>query len=108
MREPVAGELYAIPGEDGHGVAKVLVVDEHAVHVRLYREKFVEPPMGVEESQLSIGRFDDPQGFGVGHVPVSRATWAGWTPVFLGASTVSPDELAGYEIWRDAPDAGMF
>ena len=99
----VVGGLYALPDEDGrYGVAKILVLDRHAVHIRVYKEKFPSPPQEVNEHNLTLGSIHDTDGFGIGHLPLSRASFRGSKPIFLRQSTVSEAELDGYREWKDA------
>lgn len=96
------GALYTV--DDGEGffrVAKVLVLDEHGVHVRLYKNKWKERPATVDVSILSLGGVDDPDGFGMGHLPLSKNAFAEWRPVLVQDGTVAKDELDGYEMWKE-------
>ena len=71
-RKMVAGELCSIKSGDHFPVAKILATGPGIVHVRLYREKFRERPRSVTTDALSLGAIDDPDGFGVRHVSLSR------------------------------------
>jgi hypothetical protein len=53
---------------------KVLAVDHSAIHVRLYKNRFTNRPQSVDTRELSLGSIDDPDGFGVGHLPLSHST----------------------------------
>lgn len=95
------GAFYTV--DDGEGffrVCKALVLDEQGVHVRLYKNEWKERPTIVDVSSLSLGGIDDPDGFGMGHLPVSRKEFATWRPVFVQQGTVAKDELDGYEMWK--------
>jgi hypothetical protein len=98
-REPVVGGLYAQRGEDGlYRILKVLVVDEFAVHLRLYADRFKELPARVRSADLSLSGLS-PAAIGIGHFPVAReGFWAG-NPVLLGQEPVADSELDGYRIW---------
>ena len=47
------------------------------------------------------------ESLGMGHLPVSRQSFATWNAAFVQQSTVTPEELEGYEMWRDA-EGGYF
>jgi len=98
-----AGALYTV--DDGEGwfrVAKVLVVETEGVHIRLYKNRFKTRPGSVEFSSLSLGTVHDADGFGMGHLPLSRRAFRAWQPVFLAESPVAESELDGYRAWKDA------
>jgi hypothetical protein len=70
----VVGGLYGQRASDGlFRVVKVLVVDETTLHIRMYAQRFAELPSKLSSSDLSLGSLNDAGGFGVGHVPLSRA-----------------------------------
>jgi hypothetical protein len=98
-REAVVGGLYAERGEDGlYRILKVLAVDEFAIHLRMYANRFEELPPEVRSAELSLGGLP-PGPFGIGHFPVAHeGFWAG-DPVLLGQETVADSELDGYRIW---------
>jgi hypothetical protein len=96
-----AGSLYTV--DDGEGwfrVAKVLAVDEKGVHIRLYKNRFKDRPGNVDKAALSLGRIDDPDGFGMGHLPLTRAAFVAWKPKLLERGTVSDEELDGFLEWQ--------
>jgi hypothetical protein len=94
------GDLDSIRDKHGYGVVKVLVVDPDVVHIRLYKNTFPERPSQIDPSRLSVGTIDDPDGFGMGHLPISRNEFQSWHPVLIMQSKVTPDELEGYEEWK--------
>jgi hypothetical protein len=97
---PVVGGLYGSQSSDGtFRVTKVLVVDEFAVHVRMYAERFNHMPTDVSSSQLSLGSFGGPSGFGIGHAPLSREGFLKGPRTHIATEEVSEDELEGYRIW---------
>ena len=99
--EPSPGDICSVAsGNLGFAIAKVLAVDAGVVHVRLYREKFPCRPLQVDPSKLSLGKVGDVEGFGMGHLPLSRATFAGWEPVLIQSEPVTEEELDGYRIWQ--------
>lgn len=99
---PVPGALYSVDdGEGNFRVAKVLVVDEGGVHIRLYKNKFAVRPLQVDVLILDLGSIHDPEGFGMGHLPLAHAAYLAWEPVFLMWSVLDGDELEGYRYWQD-------
>jgi len=102
-----AGEIYSIEDEKGFKIAKVLTVDEKAVHVRLYKNVFPQRPTQVDPKSLTLGKADDPDGFSIGHLPLSKSLFASWHPVLIMRTTVSEEELEGYREWKKA-GGGVF
>ena len=94
------GELYSVDSENGFRIAKVLATDDQTVHIRLYKNFFGTRPAIIDESKLTLGTIDDPDGFGVGHLPLSRDQFRTWHPVFIRKTAVRRDELEGYELWK--------
>jgi hypothetical protein len=102
------GGLYSVnDGEGNYRVAKILALDDSAVHIRLYKNKYRSRPATVDESSLSLGTIHDNDGFGMGHLPLSRAAFANWQPAFLFQSSVTDEELEGYEMWKEG-QGGVF
>jgi len=96
------GDICFVPSDGGgYSVVKILEMDESTVHVRLFREKFSEVPRVLNPSILSVGTIYD-EHHGIGHLPLSRATFASWRPTKLQHEPVTEDELEGYRIWLDA------
>ena len=95
------GGLYSVnDGEGSYRVAKILVLDDSAVHIRLYKNKYPSRPQSVDLSTLSLGSINDKDGFGMGHLPLSRKAFANWQPIFLFQSSVTEEELEGYKMWK--------
>jgi len=102
------GELYSIDATDwGIRVAKVLVAESGAVHVRLYKERWPSRPTAVNTRELTLGQPKDPEGFGIGHLPLREATFTAWRPVLIGREAVTNEELDGYQMWKEAK-GGLF
>ena len=102
----VVGGLYASKGDDGiFLVSKVLAVDETAVHVRIYRNKFPSLPQNLDSSVLSLGNLGDAEGFGIGHAPIAKEGWLA-KHVFLKKEPVREEELDGYKAYLDAMRSG--
>jgi len=79
------------------------VLDGEAIHVRLYKNRFPERPKTIDPSSLVMGSLRDPDGtFGIEHLPIRTAEFLSWQPELLAMSTVSTDELGGYEEWKRA------
>lgn len=99
----IVGGLYASLNEDGtYVIMKVLALDDFAVHLRTYKNKFSEVPKDLDSSILSMGGIDDPEGFGIGHFPLAIEGFWKSEPVFLKKEPVREDELEGYKIYLDA------
>lgn len=97
-----AGDICLVQSSDGgYQVAKLLAVDRSAVHVRLYKQRFFEVPRFVNTAALTMGTVHD-TGFGIGHLPISRASFASWRPIRIQHELVAEDELEGYRVWKDA------
>ncbi|MAT71075.1 MAG: hypothetical protein CMJ58_16295 [Planctomycetaceae bacterium] len=104
----IAGGVYSIDSGDGiFKVVKILVLEPGIVHARIYKNKFQERPESVDFESLSLGSVHDADGFGMGHLPLSEATFRSWTPAFVTRADVTDDELEGYCMWKDA-DGGVF
>jgi hypothetical protein len=102
-RGPRPGDLYSVEGEaKNYKVAKVLVVDSDAVHIRLYKNTFGERPSNVDPSTLSVGSLRDPDGFGMDHMPLSRSSFARWRPRYMTHTSVTDDELQAYKQWKQS------
>ncbi len=99
----VVGGLYASQNEDGtFGVMKVLAVDDFAVHLCSYKNKFQELPRDLDSSILSLGGISDPDGFGIGHFPLAKEGFWNGNPVFLKQESVRDEELDGYRLYLEA------
>jgi hypothetical protein len=95
------GGIYSINNGDGHyGVAKLLAYGDGICHVRIYAQKFDSRPVTVDASSLSLGKFDAPGGGGLGHLPLREAGFLQWKPVLITKTAVAPDELDGYNMWK--------
>jgi hypothetical protein len=101
--EIVVGGLYATKNNDGsYRVMKVLVVDDFAVHLRSYANRFEELPSDIDSSILTLGSIADDRGFGIGHFPWDKKGFWNDDPVFLKKTSVADDELEGYRLYLDA------
>jgi hypothetical protein len=100
------GGLYATQDSDGSWrVTKVLVVDEFAVHLRMYANKFREQPKDIDPANLTLGGLNDPAGFGIGHVPVAKEGFFKDNPVLIKIVPVKEEELEGYKLYLETNKA---
>ncbi len=100
VRTFAAGDVCSIKSEDRFSVAKILAISGGVVHIRLYKEKFAVRPQSVERGTLSLGSIDDPDGFGVGHLPLSRGTFGAWLPERFQGDPVTDDEFVWVTEWE--------
>jgi hypothetical protein len=97
------GGLYSVDNGDGSfGIAKVLAIDPGVISVRMYKQSYAKRPQKVEPASLSLGSVDDPDGFGIGHMPLDEETFASWKPALLVVVSVEEVELDGYRMWQEA------
>ena len=97
-----AGAIYSVEdGEGAYRVAKILVLDEQGVHVRLFKNTWNERPAQIEISELSLGSVHDGEDVGLGHLPLTKKAFAAWRPILVQSGTVAKDELDGYEMWKE-------
>ena len=47
------------------------------------------------------------EGFGMGHLPLARQSFARWQAAPLKVIPVADDELEGYRLWKEA-SGGLF
>jgi len=103
-----AGGLYSTAdGKGQFSVVKILVMEPDAVHVRLYKQRFSSRPTSIDPASLTLGQFGTKDNFSIGHLPLSRTSFASWEPVFITQQSVSDDELEGYKTWKEAK-GGVF
>ena len=101
------GGLYATQDKDGSWrVMKVLAVDEFAVHLRSYANKFPEQPRDVDTARLTLGGLNDPAGFGIGHFPWAKEGFFNDDPVLIKVVPVKEEELEGYKLYLDSMNGG--
>jgi len=99
------GGLYSTPNESGsYSVLKILKIDDDGVHVRLYSNQFSERPTDVDPDTLYMAGMDrrEDESLGMGHAPVSRASFATWGAEYIKTVSVTEEELEGYEMWLEA------
>jgi hypothetical protein len=100
------GDLCSVRSGDGeYVVAKILKLEEGATHVRVYAKTYEKRPTEVPDEDLYLGTvFDDD--FGLGHLPLDADAFEHWEPQVIRHTELEPEELEGYEMWRDAEDEG--
>lgn len=96
------GGYYSIIDGESIGIAKVLKIDPEIVHVRIYKEHFPQRPRSIDPARLTLGSIDDKDGFGMGHLPLRLVTFREREPLFITHTEVKPEELQGYEMWKDS------
>jgi hypothetical protein len=102
------GGIYSTDdGKGRYGVVKLLAHAEGICHVRVYKQKFSARPTTVDVTSLSLGKPGDPDGFGMGHIPLREAAFLEWQPVLITELKVTPEELEGYKIWKES-GGGVF
>ena len=101
------GDLYSVKDEHGFKIVKVLADEQNIVHIRIYKNLFAERPVEVDQTKLSLGNVRDPDGFGIGHMPISRSEFTSWQPELIAHSTITREELEGYELWKQS-NGGVF
>jgi len=101
------GGLYTTRDEDGTWrVMKVLALDEAAVHLRSYANKFREQPKDVDPAVLTLGGLNDPAGFGIGHFPLAKEGFFKDKPVLIKVVPVKEEELEGYKLYLESMNGG--
>src|SRR4051794_35090648 len=67
------GGIYSINDGKDYGIVKLLVHEDHVCHVRVYKQKFPTRPVSIDVNNLSLGKPGDPDGFGMGHIPMRES-----------------------------------
>ena len=102
------GGYYSILDGDVYSIAKVLKLEPEIAHVRIYKQHFQGRPRSIDISALTLGSIHDEDGFGMGHLPLRLQTFKDREPVFLTYSEVVPEELQGYQLWKESSDGGVW
>jgi hypothetical protein len=88
------GGVYASKNEDGQfSITKILALDESAVHVRAYNEKFDTLPTTIDTAELT---------FLIGHMPMAREGYLQEEHTLISVEQVSEQELEGYRMYLEA------
>ena len=96
------GGIYQYSNGNGtYSVIKILKVESGGVHVRLYSNLFDSPPTKIDESKLYlVGREAKAnETIGQADAPWTSSSFSSKNPVFVQQSTVSAQELEGYNDW---------
>jgi hypothetical protein len=104
--DPIVGGLYAMVGADGkHRVCKVLAVDDFAVHLRQYSNRYDAAPKAIPPDLTLNGT--SIATVGIGHMPIDKQGFAAEPHDLLGVESVDEAELDGYREWLGitAPNA---
>jgi hypothetical protein len=102
------GAYYSIIDGDDFSIAKVLKLEPEIVHVRIYKQHFSQRPRSIDPGALTLGSIHDKDGFGMGHLPLRLATFMESDPIFLTHSELKPEELAGYNLWKESAGGGVW
>lgn len=90
----VTGGLYISQNKDKtFRVSKILALDDFAVHVRMYSNKFEIKPNTLNSSDLN---------FFIGHAPMAKEGFMLDKPELLKVEKVTEEELEGYHFYLDA------
>ncbi len=87
-------------GAEYYQAAKILMVDDHGVHIRLYSNCWPSPPERIDVSTLILDSEGPGQALGIGHLPFTTKAFLAQGPVAFQQSTVTEEELDGYQIWQ--------
>jgi hypothetical protein len=102
------GGYYSIIDGDTFSIAKVLKLEPEIVHVRIYKQHFPQRPRSIDPAALTLGTIHDKDGFGMGHLPLRLATFMDSEPIFLTHAEVTPEELEGYNLWKESSGGGVW
>jgi hypothetical protein len=106
--ELLEGAYYSIIDGDVFSIAKILKLESEIVHVRIYKQHFPQRPRSIDPGVLTLGTIHDKDGFGMGHLPLRLATFMDREPIFLTHAEVQPDELEGYNFWKESAGGGVW
>jgi len=102
------GAYYSIIDGDTFSIAKVLKLEPGIVHARIYKQHFQQRPRSIDPAALTLGSIHDKDGFGMGHLPLQLVTFTDREPMFLTHAEVKPEELEGYNLWKETADGSVF
>jgi len=108
----VVSGLYALPQPDKtYHVAKLLAFDHDTVHLRIYKNVFQSIPTHIDPATLTFGfhisEMDENNkkaigmSSGIGHAPIALEGFAASNPTQIGKTTVTEEELSGYNFWKN-------
>jgi len=102
------GAYYSIIDDETFSIVKVLKLEAEIVHVRIYKQHFPQRPRSIDPAALTLGTIHDKDGFGMGHLPLRLATFMESEPIFLTHAELKPEELEGYNLWKESADGGVW
>jgi hypothetical protein len=102
------GAYYSIVDGETFSIAKVLKLEAEIVHVRIYKQHFQQRPRSIDPAALTLGTIHDKDGFGMSHLPLRLVTFLNSDPIFLTHTEVTPQELEGYNFWKESADGGIW
>jgi hypothetical protein len=102
------GAYYSIVDGETFSIAKILKLDPEIVHVRIYKQHFPQRPRSIDPAALTLGTIHDKDGFGMSHLPLRLVTFLNSDPIFLTHTEVTPQELEGYNFWKESADGGVW
>jgi hypothetical protein len=87
------GGLYISKKKDSaYSVCKIIVLDDFAVHLRAYKDKFTEKPKQLNSANLHVS---------IGHFPIDRKGFLLEHPELITVEEVKDAELEGYKIYLE-------
>ncbi|MEI6221913.1 MAG: hypothetical protein WCP97_04035 [bacterium] len=102
------GGLYSIENKNGtFAIAKLLVLNDKAAHIRIYKNRFDTRPTIVDPATLELGTTAGSKDYGIGHLPFTRVSFFISDPHFIMQTKVTDEELDGYREWEKAK-GGLF
>jgi hypothetical protein len=85
------GGLYLTKDESGiHSIYKIIAIDDFAIHLRMYADKFQNKPTQVSSKNLKVT---------IGHIPMDAEGFLAENPELLIIENVTNSELEGYNIY---------
>jgi hypothetical protein len=87
------GGLYLLKNEDSsYYVSKILAIDNFALHLRTYSNKFTKRPDQINSAVLDIL---------IGHAPLDKDGFLISAPELLKVEEVKDSELEGYKLYLE-------
>ena len=102
------GAYYSLIDGDRFSVAKVLKLEPDKVHIRVYQQHFAERPRSIDPRALTLGTILDRDDLGISHLPLRLETFMRREPLFLTYIEVQPNELHGYNLWKETARGAVF
>jgi len=88
-----AGGLYVLQNRDStYYIAKILVIDNDAVHMRMYSNTFQAKPHDISSDTLTIL---------IGHAPMDKNGFLKERPELIKMEEVKDSELEGYKLYKE-------